>query len=195
MSRRLLMLPALGAAALQIAVAPVLAASPLANLALQTADLPAGFKRTSGHITGNQVVAISNRLPISTLTSHGRVSGYVATFVRLKVKQGMYYASDEVDQYRSAAGATWWYDFSVGQAGAAHYSRVAAAGVGDASQTLSIVQLSGKKEPISTTTYVTVFRQGSYVANVGITGRTNTISPGLAVHYARIMDARIRTNG
>jgi len=91
--------------------------------------------------------------------------------------------------YKSPSGAQWDYAESAQHDLAQGFKRASAPRIGDASTGLALVRKSGKQ---SITFYLIDFRRGSYDVTVGVAGLPGQVRISDALHFALIVDHRIR---
>ena len=126
-------------------------------------------------------MAAKTHFPKAQFDQHGRIGGYEQQF------SGATNVFANIYRYKTSAGALWDYTESV-----AHDSKtahkIAAPHVGDATVGFTATGTSaGKKLAV----YVVDFHHGNYDVTVGVIAGVGKVRLSDAVHYARILNARI----
>ncbi len=158
-------------------------------IALRVSDLPSGFKPTFAGSIGAAAFARDYGVSVSTAKSEGRIDGYETKFGR-RSSSGVVYVDDQVTTFKSSGGAHWGYSVALTTTGSGR--RVSIGRVGDQNSTYSY---GGKSRGISITAYVIVFRRGGYLGLLAASGVTGRFKSGEVLHFAQILDSRMRRGG
>jgi hypothetical protein len=165
---------------------PLGATSPRA-VNLRLSDVPHGFKQATGKFVSNAQMAQNTHTPKAQFDQRGRINGYEAEFDRAGTK-GVTFVFGDVYVYKAISGASWDYvhevqhDLTLGK-------RIVAPKVGDASTAFLIKSKSGG---VTAYVYFIDFRRGTVSALVGASGLAGQVHESDALHYAQIVDGRIR---
>lgn len=164
--------------------AVALAAPSPADLNLRAADLPAGFIRTVNLSQTPEQQAEADHQPVARYRQEGRV---LASDVRFERIPAVGIIAVESDLTRFATARQAHAVFAGGNPFPPTVRHLHADGLGE-----ERVAVSFAGPQIADVGYAFGFRRGPYLSVVVVTSHRSTTTPSQALHFAQLVDARIR---
>jgi hypothetical protein len=166
-------------------------AIPPSHFVLRLTDMPAGFTQTAVHAPTNPQADKGDHLRPGTVERHGRIAGYEVDYQRSGFI-GLLDLSCTVVSFRATSGAAWQLQYSLNRAKKGlNGAPFVPMSVGQIGNKAAGYQWTGKAKGIRFTTFIVVFRRGTYSVAILGAGLANAVSPDSVLNLSHIVDGRI----
>jgi len=167
------------------------ARSATASIALHLSDFPSGYKKVLAQYHTNAQLAQQPGMSLAILTAKGRLIGYDTAFQHPgKTSSSYTLVEDTVSAYKATSGAKWGYDTNVAKLSpkTSGYTPLKLSTVGVKSSAFSLLAKVGSGQRID----VILFYDRTYSVAVQIEGPKGTVPKADLLHYAQVIDGRIK---